>query len=280
MIPLHKLERLPRSQRLRKMAKIMAEAEFRSVSRDWHPGWAELDYLVSIAKMLSKDEEFLVPAKISILEAANELSSAFSEGGQTGETRLPRRPLNTIRHIVNSEIGIQIADWDLIDDEGELSREDRLVFAGVHIFLEDIRSPYNVGSIFRTAESFGVDKIFTSPHCASPSHPRALRSAMGCVDLVPWDAGNFNGLSGTLFALETGGTPIDDFLFPESGVMIVGSEELGVSPAALAAADRSAGRVTIPTYGAKGSLNVAVAFGIVMRAWAKSLVNEAGPSPV
>jgi TrmH family RNA methyltransferase len=280
MIPLHKLERLPRSQRLRKTAKIMAEAELLSVSHDWHPGWAELDYLVSVAKMLSKDEEFLVPAKNSLLEAANELSSAFTEGDPAAKIGLPRRPLNTIRHIVNREIGIQIADWDLVDDEGELSREKRLVFAGVHLFLEDIRSPYNVGSVFRTAESFGVERIFVSPHCASPSHPRALRSAMGCVDLVPWEAANFTGLSGTLFALETGGTPVDDFLFPESGVMIVGSEELGVSPAALAAADKSAGRVTIPTYGAKGSLNVAVAFGIVMRAWAKRLVNEAGHSPV
>jgi RNA methyltransferase, TrmH family len=280
MIPLHKLEHLPRSQRLRKAAKIMAEAELRSVSHDWHPGWTELDYLVRVAKMLSRDEEFLAPAQVSLLEAANELSSAFSEKDFAAKTGLPRRPLNTIRHIVNREIGIQIADWDLVDDEGVLSREDRLVFVGVQIFLEDIRSPYNVGSVFRTAESFGVERIFISPHCASPSHQRALRSAMGCVELVPWEQTDFEGLSGSLFALETGGTPVDEFLFPKSGIMIVGSEELGVSPTALAAADRSAGRVTIPTYGAKGSLNVAVAFGIVMRAWAKRLVNADGNSPV
>jgi TrmH family RNA methyltransferase len=54
--------------------------------------------------------------------------------------------------------------------------------------------------------------------------------------------------------------------------MIAGSEELGVSPAALAAADASLGRVSIRTYGAKGSLNVSTAFGIVMQAWVAALL--------
>jgi TrmH family RNA methyltransferase len=49
--------------------------------------------------------------------------------------------------------------------------------------------------------------------------------------------------------------------------MIVGSEELGVSSEMLAIADRSLGRVSIPLAGAKGSLNVSVAFGIVMHLW-------------
>jgi TrmH family RNA methyltransferase len=56
--------------------------------------------------------------------------------------------------------------------------------------------------------------------------------------------------------------------------MIVGSEELGVSPQALAAADASLGRVSIPTWGAKGSLNVSVAFGIALQAWAFQLSSQ------
>jgi TrmH family RNA methyltransferase len=73
--------------------------------------------------------------------------------------------------------------------------------------------------------------------------------------------------------LETGGAPLGRFEFPTEGTMIVGSEELDVSPAALAAADASAGRVSIQTYGAKGSLNVSVAFGIALRAWAEALAS-------
>jgi TrmH family RNA methyltransferase len=128
--------------------------------------------------------------------------------------------------------------------------------------------------MFRTAESFGAEKLFLSPLCADPLHPRSQRTAMGCVDALPWERRDLfaeaASLASTLplFALETGGTPLGEFIFPQRGILIAGSEELGVSPQALAAADASLGRVTIPCYGAKGSLNVSVAFGIVMQAWA------------
>ena len=68
-----------------------------------------------------------------------------------------------------------------------------------------------------------------------------------------------------VFVLETGGTPLKDFVFPRQGIVIIGSEELGVSPAALERA--TYGRVTIPMKGMKASLNVGVAFGILMQAW-------------
>jgi TrmH family RNA methyltransferase len=55
--------------------------------------------------------------------------------------------------------------------------------------------------------------------------------------------------------------------------MIAGSEELGVSPEALAAVDASLGRVSIPSFGVKGSLNVSTAFGIAMQAWSFKLNN-------
>ena len=74
-----------------------------------------------------------------------------------------------------------------------------------------------------------------------------------------------------VFALETGGVPLADFPFPRRGILIAGSEELGVSPRALAAADASAGRVSIQSYGAKASLNVSVAFGIAVEKWASRL---------
>ncbi len=276
MIPLHKLERLPRSQRLRKSAKMLTEAEFRLVSG--RPmGWAEQDYLVKISLMLQADGEFSPEAAAEITAAAAELTGALRS--ETDSPRLPRRPLNALRHIVNREIGQQIADWDFMNEAGELSREGRAAFSGVRLFLEDIRSPFNVGAIFRTAESFGVERIFVSPLGASPDHPRAVRSAMGCVGLVPWEQVEIGGLSGPIFAMETGGIPIDEFDFPVNGTMIVGSEELGVSPKALAIADASAGRVTIPTYGAKGSLNVSVAFGIVMRTWAERVISGSACYP-
>ncbi|MDR0589092.1 MAG: TrmH family RNA methyltransferase, partial [Spirochaetaceae bacterium] len=160
-----------------------------------------------------------------------------------------------------------------------LDPQKRRSFPGVGIYLEDIRSPFNVGAIFRTAESFGAEKLYLSPLCADPLHPRAARTAMGCVAILPWErlsAGLDAALAGPCFALETGGRALKNFPFPPRGVMILGSEELGVSPPALALADSSLGRLSIPTWGAKGSLNVSVAFGIAMQAWAAALAEKSG----
>jgi TrmH family RNA methyltransferase len=129
--------------------------------------------------------------------------------------------------------------------------------------------------MFRSAESFGAEKIILSPLCADPRHPRALRTAMGCVEILPYERMSVEELGNPglpCFALETGGTPLQDFIFPGKAVMLAGSEELGLSPEALALADASLGRLSIPLYGAKGSLNVSVAFGIAMQAWAAALV--------
>ena len=75
-----------------------------------------------------------------------------------------------------------------------------------------------------------------------------------------------------IFALETGGTDINEFKFPKEGICIIGSEELGVSPEALNIA--TYGRVSIPMKGLKASLNVGVAFGILMQKWVESLTKD------
>ena len=86
---------------------------------------------------------------------------------------------------------------------------------------------------------------------------------------LPWEVRELDTLSAEegLFALELGGVPVDRFVFPARGMVLVGSEELGLSPEAIRLADQGRGRVSIPLAGAKRSLNVAVAFGILMQAW-------------
>lgn len=149
---------------------------------------------------------------------------------------------------------------------GGLVRE-RSFFPGVSVYAEDIRSPFNIGSIFRTAEAMGCEKVYVSPLCIDPAHPRAIRSGMGCIETMGWTRCALDELphDNPVFVLETGGTPINEFKFPEKGIVIIGSEELGVSPEALRRAD--GGCVSIPMTGLKASLNVGVAFGILMQAW-------------
>ena len=272
MISLQRLKRLPPTQGLRKISRIFRETEInllqnRSVLN------SELAYLAEIldySSTIVSDS-----AKIYINNIKNSLINQKSD--------TLRRVLNEIYHILQKESGHYPSEWDfdLSDSTGALDSARRQIFPGMIVYLEDIRSPFNVGAMFRTAESFGAEKLILSTFCADPNHSRAKRTAMGCIDILPWayiNAGE-NFLSQLppetpVFALETGGMSLNEFHFPQRGIMIAGSEELGVSPNALAAADASIGRVSIPIYGAKGSLNVSVAFGIVMQAWAASILTS------
>jgi len=285
MIPLDKLAKLPRSQRLRKAAKIFGEAEQRFIQSE-KLLTGEIEYLCVIMELLSKDESF-AGASASALRKAAHVNYKAENSEKDGEEI--RRTLNTVNHILLAETGRYMADWDFIKSAGMLDVSKRRVFPGMQAYLEDIRSPFNVGSMFRAAESFGAEKLWLSPLCADPRHKRAERTAMGCVDILSWERLAFDPFSGLeeagaekgeetastfsdgpFFAMETGGIPLGSFPFPAKGILIAGSEELGVSPQALAMADASLGRVSISVYGAKASLNVSVAFGIVMQAWAES----------
>jgi TrmH family RNA methyltransferase len=294
VLNLYKLEKLPRSQRLRKIAKLFAEAENRiclglesgnSNTADLFSA-NEIQFFDDVIKSLASDALFPPEVQAVFGDIAGKIidSPCTSVSSVVNYSSL-QRTFNTIKHLLLNETGRYQADWDFTGSDGRLDPAKRRVFDGMLIYLEDIRSPYNVGAMFRTAESFGAEKIFLSPFCADPSHPRAQRTAMGCVEVLPWERRDFftategtespcvelpcAELSCPVFALETGGIPLADFPFPRRGLLIAGSEELGISPRALAVADASLGRVSIPCYGAKGSLNVSVAFGIVMQEWAE-----------
>lgn len=183
-----------------------------------------------------------------------------------------RRALNGLRHALLAEVGVPQADWDLLDPQGGgLDGKRRSALPGTALYLEDVRSPFNVGTIFRSAEAFGIGKLIVSPGSADPRHPRAERSAMGCVEVLPWERRELSGPAdlADCFALELGGTDLGDFEFPEAGTCVLGSEELGVRPETLAAC--GLGRASIPLSGAKASLNVAVAAGILLERWARAI---------
>lgn len=189
-----------------------------------------------------------------------------------------RRACNCARNALLAILGTFPAEWDLViaphntnkTDDGQLV-DAREFYEGVCIYAEDIRSPFNLGSIFRTAEAMGAEKIFVSPLCTSPEQPRAVRSAMGCIETLGWERKTLEDLPEDVpvFVLETGGTPIGEFVFPRKGVCIIGSEELGCSPEALARA--TYGRVSIPMKGLKASLNVGVAMGILLQKWVEAI---------
>lgn len=178
-----------------------------------------------------------------------------------------------IHYLLLAALGSDPSDWDFVDAQGQLDPSKRRVLDHI-LVLDRLRSPYNVGSIFRSADSFGVKKIYLVEGSANVEHPRTDRTSRGCTHTVDYEilaedalVQALSALNLPIFALETGGTNLQGFAFPQKGVGIIGGEELGVSPQLLNLCDASLGRVTIEQGGTKGSLNVAVAAGIMMHGW-------------
>jgi TrmH family RNA methyltransferase len=261
VFPLAKLRELSQKTRLRKVARILqaAEVELEATGR------CNFEYLQELARLMAGGEPAIIRQGAAILE--REL------GEKTSVSARILRSVNVLRNDILRELHAEPAEWDFINpSSGLLSRAGVKVFP-LRVYLEDVRSPFNVGSVFRTAEALGAEKVLLSPRTPLPTHPRASKAAMRAEQVMPWAVTELESLRGTigLFALELGGIPLDQFVFPKSGTVLLGSEELGLSPEALELADTCLGRVSIPLAGAKKSLNVAVAFGILMQAWRSSL---------
>lgn len=143
--------------------------------------------------------------------------------------------------------------------------------------LDSIRSLYNVGSIFRTADALGIEHLYLTGFTGTPAdalnRERIHKTALGAETTVPWSyASDLATLTAqlkqdgfTIVALEQTPTA-ESFLTysaPDKIALIVGHELYGVNESVLTHADHA---IHIPMLGQKESLNVAVAFGITA-AW-------------
>ena len=268
MFPLSKLAELSPRTRQRKIARILQGLEV-DASAGRPP---EASYLRGLVPYLDTG---MPPA---VREAAAALSAELGggpEGGAPGGAAL-LRAVNSLRHALLAALHAEPAEWDLVD--ARTGRLDRGAIRALPMraWLEDLRSPFNVGSIFRTAEALGLERLYLSASTPGPDHPRARKTSLGAESALPWQRASLEEVAsgGGVFALELGGVPMHRFPFPTNGTVLVGSEELGLSPEALRVADAQLGRVSIPLGGAKRSLNVSVAFGILLQAWRHALTAE------
>ncbi|MCX7024426.1 MAG: TrmH family RNA methyltransferase [Spirochaetes bacterium] len=277
MIALRKLGELSPGHRRRKLALTLE-----AIERERRSGRVvDVAYCLGLLGLLSADENLSEAFRIESRDAERVLRGFGPPGslpgagmGGDGTASDPLvRILNRVRRNLGKEIGRDPADWDFVAPDGSLDPSSRRPFEGFRAYLEDVRSPFNVGSVFRSADAFGVGELLLSGFTADPGHPRAERTAMGTTRTVPWRRavpGDLEGL-GALVALELGGTELDEFEFPVRGVLVVGSEELGVSPELLS---RCESRVTVAMRGSKASINLGVAFGIVARTWSAALARR------
>lgn len=136
-------------------------------------------------------------------------------------------------------------------------------FLPIAIYLDQMRSAYNVGSILRTTEAFRLGRVYFSSSTPFQDHPKVYKASMGSSDIVPcFQEFTLEDLPRPWIVLETSDeAPMyHSYPFPESFTLILGNEEYGVSDAMIEKADQI---LQIPMFGAKNSLNVACAFSIV-----------------
>jgi TrmH family RNA methyltransferase len=266
VISIKKLNSLPRKTRLRKIV-LLLQAEERELDMGREP---HREYVGALCNVLVRDER----CGPNLDEAAKACENLCIQ--PTVDATAIQRQINRVRHTLLRYLGAEPAEWDLLVPKSEELDATARAVLPIQLYLEEIRSPFNVGAIFRSSEAFGVDKLLLSPTTASPLHPRAVKSARGATTIMPWSYAELSEIVDQegVFALELGGTALEKFRFPERGVMLVGSEELGLSPKSLALAASKAGRVSIPMAGAKRSLNVSVAVGIVLQAWYAALTGR------
>ena len=152
-----------------------------------------------------------------------------------------------------------------------------------YIICHNIRSLYNVGSIFRTSDAFGADKIILTGYTGTPKNPKLEKTALGAEKLVAWEykkqlkrvIQKLKKKGFQIVALENN-VPLTLFPSPARGkgvielnkfkpkfplALLLGEEVKGTKPNYLKLCDKI---IEIPMKGKKESLNVSVAFGIAV----------------
>jgi len=141
------------------------------------------------------------------------------------------------------------------------------------VVLDNVRSALNVGSVFRTADAFAVEKIYLCGITATPPHKEISKTAIGATDSMDWeyvkdisDAINHLKSAGyKIFGIEqTSKTTLlqNVKIEPNQKIAIVmGNEVMGISDAILPLLDEV---IEIPQFGTKHSLNVSVCTGIMI----------------
>lgn len=143
----------------------------------------------------------------------------------------------------------------------------------VIVVLENIRSAYNVGSVFRTADAFLIEAIYIIGYSARPPHKEIRKTALGAEDSVNWKhfrhtseaISELKEMGYSVWAVEqaVGSVALQDLQTPANKplAVIFGNEVTGVEADSIALCE---GCIEIPQFGMKHSLNIATAAGVVL----------------
>lgn len=151
------------------------------------------------------------------------------------------------------------------------------------VVLDDVRSLYNVGSVFRSSDAFRVEAVYLCGITATPPHPEIHKTALGGEDSVAWRYFNtateavqsLHDEGVTVYSIEQveGSTKLQNLQLntDKRYAVVLGNEVKGVHQEVV---DMSDGCLEIPQFGTKHSLNVSVTAGMVIWEVAKQFINK------
>jgi 23S rRNA (guanosine2251-2'-O)-methyltransferase len=243
-------------QRLRNLDETWPQESDRALQlercRDWIAEQTSLPRLANLAKLLTPEmtrQQFwsvLVPVE-------REVAQVKITDIDILDSDLPENA-DTAQHPPSQSYGVT----------GSLALQMPLT-----VVLDSIRSAFNVGGIFRTAECFGVERLILCGYTPLPDQPQVKKAALGTDARLAWryeeeilSAIKQLKSSGiTCYALETvaGAPTLAETVFKFPAALVLGNERFGLNPEVIAACD---GVVRIPLFGLKNSLNVVSAFTI------------------
>ncbi len=142
----------------------------------------------------------------------------------------------------------------------------------IYAMLDNVRSLYNVGSMFRTSDGALIKKLYLCGYTPHPPRKEIDKTALGSTETVPWEyhrttaecIAAIRKEGAKLCVLEHTTKSIPYHEIEKAGFpicLVVGNEITGISPEVIAAADLA---IEIPMYGMKQSLNASVAYGIAL----------------
>jgi 23S rRNA (guanosine2251-2'-O)-methyltransferase len=170
----------------------------------------------------------------------------------------------------------------------ELDRLTQQEFQSAHKFpivlvLDEVRSMHNVGSVFRTADAFGIEEIILCGLTPTPPHRDIQKTALGSTETVQWThapstlevVAQLHSKGYRVYAIEQahGSLSLEKFHGNKNQpvAFIFGHEVFGVKEEVIQACD---GTIEIPQWGTKHSLNISVSVGIVLWQVIPSFLNS------
>jgi tRNA G18 (ribose-2'-O)-methylase SpoU len=171
--------------------------------------------------------------------------------------------------------GLNLKEHNLLPSIRTGDRVAKESFKPIAIYLDNVRSAYNVGSIIRTNEALRLGTVHFAKNTPNTENDKVVKTSMGASSIVPHSLeSDLSLLPQPIIILDTSeeAIPVYDFIFPPSFTLVLGNEEYGVSNESLKLASFV---VEVPMVGAKNSINIACAFAIA----AAEIVKQSRPNP-